>query len=484
MPYTNYDAATHTSTQLIDALFLNKAGLAVNYDSLQLIYGVTSSYDYATSTTTAVNSLSFYDGSLNLGIGAGLLLTSGYGVIPTSNSQSGYGTSFENFYQEPDADLKNAVDIAFSGAGSITDFTSLSFSFEVTDPSIKSIRFDLVFGSDEYPEYVNSSYVDIAGVFVNGVNYALFNGTASQPLSVLESNLSAGNFINNSDGVRSIEYDGISSKLEIIAPVQLGTNTIKIAIGDTGDSAYDSGLFVANLAAANIDGFGLAEVVTLPGGKTPTDDSLGNQIYKLSDGFSYLNLLGGNDVVEGTDDGVSYINLAYGLADLLGASFANGVLSLQGPTGSAILSNVSKVGLQDILVALDTNQGEATWDAMALLNATLKSVAIPQLLAQWSAAAENATDMNQLAQDFLNYYFPQGLSTEVLVGHLLNTVAGIQGTTEQIQGLADLIGEGKTFANNGEFLAFAAQLELNTNQFADLVGNLVVLDKQVYESAI
>lgn len=484
MPYTNYDAATHTSAQLIDALFLNKAGLSVNYDSFQLIYGVVSSYDSATSSTTAVNSISFYDGSLNLGIGAGLLLTSGYGVIPTSNSQSGYGTSFEDFYQTPDTDLQNAVDIAFSGAGSVTDFTSLSFSFEVTDPSVKSIRFDLVFGSDEYPEYVNSSYVDIAGVFVNGVNYALFNGTASQPLSVLENNLSAGNFINNSDGVRSIEYDGISSKLEIIAPVQLGTNTIKIAIGDTGDDILDSGLFVANLAAANIDGFGLAEVVTLPAGKTPTDDSLGNQIYKLSSGFNYLNLLGGNDVVEGTDDGVSYINLAYGLADLLGASFANGVLSLQGPSGSAILSNVSKVGLQDILVALDTNQGEATWDAMALLNATLQSVAIPQLLAQWSAAAENATDMNQLAQDFLNYYFPQGLSTEVLVGHLLNTVAGIQGTTEQIQGLADLIGEGKTFANNGEFLAFAAQLDLNTNQFADLVGNLVVLDKQVYDSAI
>ena len=484
MPYTNYDAATHTSTQLIDALFMNKAGIAVNYESFQLTYGVVSSYDYATSTTTAVNSISFYDGSLNLGIGAGLFLSSGNGIVPTSNSESSYGYAFENFLQEPDAELQNTVKAAFSGAGTVTDFTSLSFSFQVTDPSIKSIRFDLVFGSDEYPEYVNSSYVDIAGVFVNGVNYALFNGTASQPLSVLENNLSAGNFINNTGNVRSIEYDGISSKLEIIAPVQLGTNTIKIAIGDTGDADYDSGLFVANLAAANIDGFGLAEVVTLSSGKTPTEDSLGNQIYKLSDGFNYLKLLGGNDVVEGSSGGVSYVSLAYGLAELLGASFANGVLSLQGPTGSSILSNVSKVGLQDILVALDTNQGQATWSAMALLNATINDAAIPQLLAQWSAAAETTTDMNQLAQNFLNYYFPQGLSTEALVGHLLSTVAGIQGTTDQIQSLADLVGTGKTFANNGEFLAFASQLDLNTSQFADLVGNLVVLDKQIYESAI
>lgn len=474
MPYTNYSPDTHSNAQLIDALFLNKAGLSIDYDSFQLRYGVVSN---------KVTSLSFYDGSLNLGIGAGLFLSTGSGVPGQTNTSGSYSGSFTNSPAQGDEDLSNAIHTAFGNAGAIRDTTSMSFSFQVTDPAVKSVRFDLIFGSEEYPEYSDSSYVDIAGVFINGVNHALFNGMSSQPLSVLKNNLSAGNFINNTASVRQIEFDGVSSKLEIIAPVQMGTNTIKIGVADTGDSAWDSGLFVANFAATNIDGFGLADVIELPPGKTPVEDTAGNQIYKLGDGYNHLILKGGNDVVEGSPQGVSYVNLEYGLADLLGASFANGVLSLQGPTGSAVLSNISKVGLQDILVALDTHKGQATWNAMALLNAAIEEVNIPSLLSQWSAAAEN-TSISQLAQNFLNHYFPQGLPSEVLVAHLLKTLTGVQGTTQQINDIAGLVGTGNVFANNGELFAAAAQLDLNTNEFASLVGNPVALDKAIYDSAI
>ena len=356
-----------------------------------------------------MTSLSFYDGSLNLGIGAGLFLSTGSGVPGQTNTSGSYSGSFTNSPAQGDEDLSNAIHTAFGNAGTIRDTTSMSLSFQVTDPAVKSVRFDLIFGSEEYPEYSDSSYVDIAGVFINGVNHALFNGMSSQPLSVLKNNLSAGNFINNTASVRQIEFDGVSSKLEIIAPVQMGTNTIKIGVADTGDSAWDSGL--------------------------------------------------------------------------LGASFANGVLSLQGPTGSAVLSNISKVGLQDILVALDTHKGQATWNAMALLNAAIEEVNIPSLLAQWSAAAEN-TGISQLAQNFLDHYFPQGLPSEVLVAHLLKTLTGVQGTTQQIYDIAGLVGTGNVFANNGELFAAAAQLDLNTNEFASLVGNPVALDKGIYDSAI
>jgi hypothetical protein len=481
MPFTNYDAATHTSAQLIDALFLNKNGLVINYESFQLMYGVVD--NGATDITT---SLSFYDGSLNLGISAGLFLSSGSGIVPTSNTESNFSGEFADFNLDPDAELQTAVHAAFDGAGEVTDFTTLSFSFEVTDPSVKGIRFDLVFGSDEYPEFVDSPYVDIAGVFVNGKNYALFNGEATQPLSVLKNNLAAGNFIDNSATIRNIEFDGLSAKLEIVAPVQFGVNTIKVAIGDTGDTVLDSGLFVANFAPSNYQGFGLTEVISLATGKVAANDNLGNQLYKLDGGFNYLNLLGGDDIVEVSPSsvGVSYVNVPYAFSELLGGGFSGGVLSLQGPTGSSILSNVSKVGLKDILVAMDTNQGEATWNAMALLNAAIKSANDPALLAQWSAAAETAGDLNALAKSFLDHYFPSGLPVEALVGHLLGTVAGIQGNQELIGNIVDQIGEGKTFATASDFFGFAAGLDLNTSQFADLVGNLVVLDKQVYDSLL
>ena len=76
------------------------------------------------------------------------------------------------------------------------------------------------------------------------------------------------------------------------------------------------------------------------------------------------------------------------------------------------------------------------------------------------------------------------LLLEVLVAHLLKTLTGVQGTTLQINDIAGLVGTGNVFANNGELFAAAAQLDLNTNEFASLVGNPVALDKGIYDSAI
>ena len=266
MAFTNYTPDSHTTSQLVGSVLATTAGFTVDLSSIQLHYGVVVDYPDGGNSVDRT-SLSFYDGSLNLGIGAGLLLTSGNGVVPTTNSDHDFGGSFASASTltgpdspdtPTDTELQNAVEAAFSGAGSVRDYTSLAFTFTVTDPSVKGIRFDLVFGSDEYPEYKDSSYVDIAAVFVNGTNYALFNQQQTQPLSIISQNLAAGNFIDNSAGQRAIEYDGVSAKLEIVAPVVQGVNTIKFAIGDTGDSILDSGLFIANMAATNFQGFGLA----------------------------------------------------------------------------------------------------------------------------------------------------------------------------------------------------------------------------------
>ena len=49
------------------------------------------------------------------------------------------------------------------------------------------IAFDMVFGSEEFPEWVDQ-FVDCAIVVVNGVNYALFDHEPLSPLSVIGSN--------------------------------------------------------------------------------------------------------------------------------------------------------------------------------------------------------------------------------------------------------------------------------------------------------
>jgi len=231
-PFTPYDTGLNTPGELVNALFSNSPGIVVDPASVHYV--------------GASGQASFYDGSLTgLGIGSGILLTSGDGTPPTTNTSSNYSV---NQGGDGDADLTKVLsDAGFSQATLDVDF--LEFSFTVTDPTIKSISLDVVFGSDEYPEFA-SNIVDVAGVFVNGVNYALFNSDPTQPLSVLQKNIDTGSFVNNGSGTLPIEYDGASIPLKVTAPVVQGLNTIKIAIADTSDRIYDSGLFVSNFKAS------------------------------------------------------------------------------------------------------------------------------------------------------------------------------------------------------------------------------------------
>ena len=160
--------------------------------------------------------VSFYDGSLApLGIGAGLLLTSG--TVPgLSNTVGWFGqdNSGTTGFNNGDADINAVVNTVFNTIS--YDATTLDFNFTIADPQATSISFDLVFGSDEYPEWVDQ-FVDSAIVMVNGVNYALFNHDPMHPLSVISSNLTAGYFQDNTTNAFPIEYDGVSHLLKIVA---------------------------------------------------------------------------------------------------------------------------------------------------------------------------------------------------------------------------------------------------------------------------
>ena len=116
-------------------------------------------------------------------------------------------------------------------------------TFEITDPNVKSLSFNVAFGSDEFPEYSSSSYVDVAGVWTGIVadakNYALVNGDPTTPLTVINDNLSLGNFIDNRGSDLSIEYDGPINKQTIIVPIEMGVNVIRVGVADTGYTALE-----------------------------------------------------------------------------------------------------------------------------------------------------------------------------------------------------------------------------------------------------
>ncbi|MDE2619982.1 MAG: choice-of-anchor L domain-containing protein, partial [Sphingomonadales bacterium] len=178
-------------------------------------------------SASALSAVNYYDGSLSaLGIGAGLLLTSG--TAPgTSNTVGWFGQDNTQYapdgtplnFNNGDADIDAVVNTVFQTQS--YDATTLSFNFTVSDPAATSISFDLVFGSDEYPEWVDQ-FVDCAVIMVNGVNYAYFNHDPTAPLSVIGPNLAAGYFQDNAGNVLPIEYDGVSHVLKIVAPIKPG----------------------------------------------------------------------------------------------------------------------------------------------------------------------------------------------------------------------------------------------------------------------
>ena len=53
---------------------------------------------------------------------------------------------------ETDASLTQAVQTAFEFAGEVQDASTHEFQVTVNNPALTGIRFDLVFGSDEFPE--------------------------------------------------------------------------------------------------------------------------------------------------------------------------------------------------------------------------------------------------------------------------------------------------------------------------------------------
>ncbi len=204
------------------------------------------------------------------------------GLMPgTSNTLTWYGQSNGG---AGSALIDAVVNPVFSTTS--YDASTLSFDFTVTDTTATSISFDLVFGSDEYPEWVDA-FVDSAVVYVNGVNYAYFNHNPANPLSVISPNLAAGYFIDNGGGALPIEYDGVSNKLTFVAPILQGQmNTITIGISDTGDHILDSGVILSSLTAGDLPGSGV--VITHSGSETEGDDTcVGNSQSEVFD------LLGG-----------------------------------------------------------------------------------------------------------------------------------------------------------------------------------------------
>jgi hypothetical protein len=111
-------------------------------------------------------------------------------------------------------------------------------------PSGSHLHVKYVFASEEYPEYVGSSYNDVMQVYVGGQPCAFVPGT-STPVSVntINAGSNASYFVDNQSGAAgySTSMDGLTVPLECDANVTPGEPVdVKIVVADSSDDVYDS----------------------------------------------------------------------------------------------------------------------------------------------------------------------------------------------------------------------------------------------------
>ena len=225
-----------------------------------------------TCPTYARGKFNFF-GSNDLGIDSGIVLTSGNVV---SNPAAGvYGINgpvswgADGFFPTIAGDPSLDALLAQNGSTSTTeDACVLEFDFV---PAGDTIKFDYVFGSEEYPEWACSGFNDVFGFFINGPgfpaginNIATIPGTTI-PVAINTINIGAGTngsignctsmgqgspfsqyYIDNQGmNGQQITFDGYTTVLTAVAAVSpCDTYHLKLAIADAGDQSLESGVFL------------------------------------------------------------------------------------------------------------------------------------------------------------------------------------------------------------------------------------------------
>ncbi len=195
----------------------------------------------------------FTDGGSTVNMNNGIVLTSGQvGIANGPNNSNSAGANVGGPNSDPDLDILTG--------GNLFDVQGIEFDFR---PTINSISFQYVFGSEEYCEFVNSGFNDVFGFFISGPGINGGFSSNGQNIAVLPNSgifVSINNvnhltntayFIPNQGNcggmtnMDDIQYDGYTQLLVAVANViPCEVYHIRLVIADVGDGIYDSGVFL------------------------------------------------------------------------------------------------------------------------------------------------------------------------------------------------------------------------------------------------
>lgn len=194
-----------------------------------------------------------------MGLTAGVILSTG--EVADAPGPNDYTATTEDDIYNPPGITDSSLDALIASTGNQTyDATVLQFTVV---PTSSQLNISYVFASEEYDEYVGSSFDDVFGFFVNGTNCAVIPGTSARVSvnSVNSGNSVLGEASTNplfhrrnldSDGIPlssgspyDTQYDGFTVPLTCRASVTPNQPaTVKLAIADVSDDVLDSAVFL------------------------------------------------------------------------------------------------------------------------------------------------------------------------------------------------------------------------------------------------
>ncbi|MCC6463175.1 MAG: choice-of-anchor L domain-containing protein [Saprospiraceae bacterium] len=233
-------------------------GTTVTITDINCAYGAYGTFNFATDNN-------------DLGLRKGLLLTSGKAPDAIGPNAQATVSNANNTNGDPDLDYLSTIlgSASKSFDGCIVEMDV----FVATD----ELTFEYVFGSEEYPDFVNNVFNDIFAFFASGpgiVGDPNLNGAkniAILPNTTTPVQINSVNYLTNWEYYRNngvltgstLSYNGFTSdylgaKKSLTARVDVtpcNTYHLKLAVADRGDPALDSGVFISEVkgGAPNLD---------------------------------------------------------------------------------------------------------------------------------------------------------------------------------------------------------------------------------------
>jgi len=202
------------------------ATLSGHYDDAKLI-GSTGTYTNASGT---------------YGIGNGIVLSTG-NVLDYGDGENTQGDRTYGYGIPATAAQEALLDPITGGTYSHFDVTQLDITFTT---STGEVYFYVVFGSEEYPEYVGSPFNDGFGMFLNGVNIAKVGG---RPVNISHPDVRP---------IPGTQLDGVlapnDNPLLLFGATGLDTNavhTLTFILADTSDDILDTTVYISGLRGQN-----------------------------------------------------------------------------------------------------------------------------------------------------------------------------------------------------------------------------------------